>query len=49
MEVSYIIKKGNLFENDENVYPIDEFEYLKPVKGQLEMNLNLLKLFNDDL
>ena len=48
MEVSYIIKKGNLFKKDETVYPIYEFDYSKPVIGKLEMNLNLLKLFNDD-
>ena len=46
MEVSYIIRKNNMFKNDETIYPIYEFEYLIPQKGKLEMNLNILKLFD---
>ena len=46
LEVSYIIKEGNLFENDETIYPIYEFDYdIK--KGAMGTNLNILKLFND--
>lgn len=46
MEVSYIIKKGNIFTKDESIYPMYEFDYIKPKEGKLEMNLNLLKLFD---
>ena len=46
IEVSYIIRKNNLFKRDEAIYPIYEFDYLPPVKGKLEMNLNILKLFD---
>ncbi len=45
IEVSYIIKKDNLFRKDEATYPIYEFDYSVPQIGKLEMNLNLLKLF----
>jgi len=47
MEVSYIIKNGNIFKKDETIYPIYEFDYSKPELGKLEMNLNLLKVFNN--
>ena len=43
----YIIKKDNIFKKDETVYPIYEFDYSVPEKGKLEMNLNILKLFED--
>lgn len=45
IEVSYIIKKDNIFLKDEAIYPLYEFDYSVPQKGKLEMNLNLLKLF----
>ena len=47
IEVCYIIKKDNIFQKDETVYPIYEFDYSVPEKGKLEMNLNILKLFED--
>ena len=47
IEVSYIIKKGNSFIKDDTIYPIYEFDYSKPKLGKLEMNLNLLKLFDE--
>ena len=47
IEVCYIIKENNTFITDESIYPIYEFDYSKPVIGKLEMNLNLLKLFDD--
>jgi hypothetical protein len=47
LEVSYIIKEGNLFENDETIYPIYEFDYDIRKKGTLDTNLNILKLFSD--
>ena len=43
MEVSYIIKKDNIFLKDESIYPIYEFDYIKPKVG--DMNLNVLKFF----
>ena len=48
MEVSYIIKKGNIFKKDETVLPIYDFDYSIPRPGRLEMNLNILNLFNDE-
>jgi hypothetical protein len=45
IEVSYIIKKDNNFRKDKAVYPLYEFDYSVPKKGKLEMNLNILKLF----
>ena len=47
IEVSYIIKKGNIFRKDEAIYPLYEFDYSVPQKGKLEMNLNILKLFDE--
>ena len=47
IEVSYIIKKDNIFRKDEAIYPISEFDYILPQKGKLEMNLNILKLFEE--
>ena len=47
IEVSYIIKKDNIFRKDETIYPLYEFDYSVPKKGKLEMNLNLLKLFEE--
>ena len=47
MEVSYIIRQNNFFTYDDTIYPIDEFEYIKQnMNGKLEMNLNILKLFD---
>lgn len=45
MEVCYVIREGNSFKKDEVVYPIYEFDYSRIVPGKLEMNLNILKLF----
>ena len=47
IEVCYIIKKDNTFKKDEAVYPLYEFDYSIPEKGKLEMNLNILKLFEE--
>ena len=48
MEVSYIIRKGNIFIKDDTIYPIyDKFEYIQPQLNKLEVNLNILKLFVD--
>ena len=46
MEVTYIIRKGYSFKKDETIYPIYEFEYVFPQPGKLDMNLNVLKLFD---
>lgn len=46
LEVSYIIKKDNIFIKDESVYPIYEFDYSKPYTGKSETNLNILTLFS---
>ena len=47
LEVSYIIKKDNIFNKDDAIYPIYEFDHPNPKSGLLEMNLNLLKVFDD--
>jgi len=47
LKVSYIIKKDNIFRKDEAVYPLYEFDYSVPQKGKLEMNLNILKVFEN--
>lgn len=47
IEVSYIIKKDNIFRKDEAIYPMYEFDYSVPKLGKLEMNLNILKLFEE--
>ena len=50
MEVCYVIKENNQFTFDDSIYPIDEFEYIKQtINGKLEMNLNILKLFDSDI
>ena len=41
MEVSYIIRKGNIFSKDHSIYPIREFSYAN------KFNVNILKLFDD--
>ena len=46
LEVSYIIKNNNKFIKDETIYPVYELDFLKPVLGKLETNLNILKLFD---
>ena len=47
LEVSYIIKKDNIFTKDESIYPIFKFDYTGPnVNGKTEINLNILKLFD---
>ena len=47
LEVSYILKEGNTFIKDESIYPIYEFDYLKPNSNEYEINLNLFKLFDN--
>ena len=41
IEVSYIIRKGNIFSKDHSIYPIREFSYAN------KFNVNVLKLFDD--
>ena len=47
IEVSYVKKKDNFFKKDETIYPIYEFDFSKPKLRKFEMNLNLLKVFED--
>ena len=47
LEVSYIIKKDNKFTKDPTIYPIKNFDYSKEIPNMEEMNLNVLKLFDD--
>ena len=46
IEVSYIIKKDNIFISDKSIYPLLDLDYKRPIAGKLEMNLNVLKLFD---
>ena len=49
LEVSYVLKEGNDFSKDDSIYPNFEFEYHLPnLKGNQEINLNILKLFYSD-
>ena len=46
LEVSYVIKENNEFIKDDEIYPIYEFDFPEAQNnGQLEFNLNILKLF----
>ena len=50
LEVSYIIKKGNKFTKDPTIYPIKDYEFYdfsKYISKKGEMNLNILKLFDN--
>ena len=48
LEVSYIIKENNQFTKDDSIYPIFEFDFMGPdLSGRAEINLNILKLFED--
>lgn len=48
LEVSYVIKKENLFSKDETIYPNFEFDWLEHENdGKAEINLNLFKLFDN--
>ena len=42
IEVSYIIKKDNIFISDKSIYPLLDLYYKRPIAGKLEMNLNAL-------
>lgn len=47
LEASYIIREGNLFEKDDSIYPIYEFDFHNPKENAYsDMNLNILKLFS---
>ena len=51
LEVSYIIKKGYEFTKDPSIYPIKEFDlydFSKYITKMGEMNLNILKLFDNN-
>jgi hypothetical protein len=49
LEVSYIIREGNIFGKDDSIYPILEFDHHGPKDYNLiEINLNILKLFDFD-
>ena len=49
LEVSYVIKKNHSFAQDDTMYPIFEFDHSGPINSEKQkINLNLLKLFNDN-
>ena len=46
LEVSYIIKEGNIFAKDDTIYPIEELQ-TKCIKGKnLKFNENIFKFFD---
>ena len=45
LEVSYVIKEGNEFEEDDSTYPIEDFDFKNCDKPQNDYNLNILRLF----
>ena len=47
LEVSYVIKKDNEFTKDSTIYPIKEFDFSTKNINIEEMNLNILKLFDN--
>ena len=47
LEISYIIKKDYQFTKDPTIYPIKEFDFAEYIPNMEEMNLNILKLFDD--
>ena len=50
LEVSYIIKKDNEFTKDHTIYPIKDYDFYdlsKYISRKGEMNLNILKLFDN--
>jgi len=46
LEVSYIIKENNQFVKDDSIYPIREFNFNNCNYTSLDLNLNLLKLYD---
>jgi hypothetical protein len=48
LEVSYVIKKGYEFTKDPTVYPIEEFDFSRYFPKREGMNLNILKLFDNN-
>jgi hypothetical protein len=48
LELSYIIREGNHFVKDDSIYPIFDFDFTGPQENNIEINLNLLKLFDFD-
>lgn len=48
LEVSYIIKKDYEFTQDSTIYPIEEFDFSRYIPKREEMNLNILKLFDNN-
>ena len=49
LEISYIIREGNIFDKDDSIYPIFELDYIGPQNNnKSEYNLNILKLFDFD-
>ena len=48
LEVSYVIREGHLFDTDDSIYPIFEFDFDGPnPKANYEFNLNIMKLFDN--
>ena len=47
LEVSYLIKENYEFTKDSTIYPIKEFDFADYIPGREEMNLNILKLFDN--
>ena len=48
LEVSYAIKKDFEFTKDPTIYPIEEFDFSTYIPNREGINLNILKLFDND-
>ena len=48
LELSYIIREGHQFVKDDSIYPIYDFDFIGPKENGIEINLNILKLFDFD-
>jgi hypothetical protein len=48
LEVSYVIKKDYKFTKDPTIYPIEEYDFSRYIPKREEMNLNILKLFDNN-
>jgi hypothetical protein len=48
LEVSYIIRENVKFTKDSTIYPIGKFDFSRYIPRREEMNLNILKLFDNN-
>ena len=49
LEVSYVIKEGYQFEDDDSIYPIEELNTICNTKNILDFNENIFKYFDNSI